>query len=82
MGEYTITIKDENGAVAVSLERLGDKYTTAAFVARALMRLVPEVVDGAARAAARRGNCPCPKCSAKREAAGQAESNESKPTLH
>ncbi|HEY1029775.1 MAG TPA: hypothetical protein VGE28_19350 [Pseudomonas sp.] len=82
MAELTITIKDENGAIGVALAGDTGNETTAAFVAHALMRLVPEVVVGAARAAAKRGNCPCTKCSAKRDAAGQAESNELKPTLH
>jgi len=75
MAEYTITIKDEDSAIAVSLGGDASAGTTATFVANALMRLVPEVVGGAARAAAKRGNCPCPKCSAKREA-------DPKPTLH
>jgi hypothetical protein len=82
MAELTITIKDENGAIGVALAGDTDNETTAAFVAHALVRLVPEIVVGAARAAAKRGNCPCLKCSAKREAAGQTESNEPKPTLH
>lgn len=82
MAEYTITIKDENGAIGVALGGDTNIETAAGFVANALMRLVPDVVVGAARAAAKRGNCPCLKCQAKRDAAGQAESNEPKPTLH
>jgi hypothetical protein len=69
MAEYTITIKDEGSAVGVSLGGDASAETTATFVANALMRLVPEVVVGAARAAAKRGNCPCPKCQAARDAA-------------
>lgn len=82
MAEFTITIKDENGAIGVALGGDTNIETTAGFVAHALMRLVPEVVLGAARAAAKHGNCPCAKCSAKREAAGQAQPNEPKPALH
>lgn len=82
MAEFIITIKDEPGSFSVGLSGPDDQLTTAFFLARALMRLVPEAAVSAARAAAANGNCPCPKCSAKRETAGQAQSNEPKPTLH
>lgn len=81
MAQYTITINDEPGSVSVGLKSKDDENkTTAFFVAKALMRLVPEVVQLAATAAAKHGNCPCSGCTAKRN--GQAAHTEPKPTLH
>ncbi|SNT07181.1 hypothetical protein [Pseudomonas segetis] len=82
MGKYTITISDESGAVSVGMEGARQDKTTAFFVAKALMRLVPDVVISAARAASKHGNCPCPKCEAERSNAAQDPTTDSKPTLH
>ncbi|MCY1302214.1 hypothetical protein D9M70_518600 [compost metagenome] len=81
MAEFTITIKDDSSSVSIGLNSAGESKTTAFFVAQALIRLVPEVVQGAARAAAKHGNCPCTECTAKRAALAEAQADP-KPTLH
>jgi hypothetical protein len=53
MAEYTITIKDEDGAISILLAGDGQAHTAASFTAQALMRKVPDVVPGAIRAADR-----------------------------
>lgn len=79
MAKYTITITEEGGAVSVALAGDMQQKTIGLIAASALMRLMPEVIKGAARAVADK-NCSCPACQAIREA-GQA-SSEAKTTLH
>ncbi len=80
MSKFTVTVSDLSGSLSVELA--GDQVpkTTAYFVALALGQVLPSLIEAAARAAAKEGQCPCPKCRAGRES-GQT-SGEAKATLH
>lgn len=62
MPTYTITIKEEDGAVGVQVGGDLNGKSTAAFAARALMKLMPGIIPQAAREAAKHGACPCAQC--------------------
>lgn len=77
MAKHTITVSDMDGGISIRVEGEGALESTASG------RVVKTLIEVAGRAVALLGGeCPCPKCQARREAEGQASSTESKPTLH
>lgn len=82
MAKHTITILDEDNGVSIRMEGQGGHNTTAGIMAKTLSNLIPKLMVEAAKKAAELGNCPCPKCAAKRAATAKTDSTDSKPTLH
>ncbi|WP_312929125.1 hypothetical protein [Stutzerimonas nitrititolerans] len=76
MAQHTITISDEGGGLSIRVE--GDSALESSASGR-IAKVLASVAEQAAKAFMA-GGCPCPKCQARREAAGQDA--ESKPTLH
>lgn len=80
MAKHTITVSDMDGGVAIRVESDGSMESTAA--GRVVQKLVEIAGRVVAVVSAFQGECDCPKCRARREAEGQANPTESKPTLH
>lgn len=81
MAKHTITVSDMDGGISIRVEAEGPLESTAAGrVVKTLTDIAGKVV--AAVSAFQGGECPCPRCQARRDAEGQTTPTESKPTLH
>lgn len=79
MAQHTITVSDIEGGVSVQVESTGEN-TLSRLITKVMVNVAEKVITKVNSTKA--GDCNCPACKATRNAAGQAESNEPKPTLH
>lgn len=78
MAQHTITISDEGGGLSIRVE--GDSAMESSASGR-IAKVLASVAEQAAKAFMA-GNCPSPKCQAKRDSTEQSDTNTPKPTLH
>lgn len=81
MSEFTITVTENNGVVAIALASKGDSRPLADLVAKALTGVLPMIVTKAARKVAGQDECNCPVCEQERAAQAGGHTGPSR-TLH
>lgn len=81
MAQHTITISDEDNGLSIRVEGTGPmEDTLSGTLAKALVSVAKDAVIKASQAV--KGECPCPRCRARREATDEASADDTKHTLH